>query len=51
MRTKVGLWIDHRKALIVAITDKGEGIRLIISKVEKQSGRFNGVRSTTHNES
>lgn len=29
MRTKVGLWIDHRKALIVAVTDKGEEIRLI----------------------
>jgi len=51
MRTKVGLWIDHRKALIVAITDKGEEIRLVISKVEKQPGRFNGVRSTTHYES
>lgn len=36
MRTKVGLWIDHRKTLIVAVTDKGEEIRLIISKVEKQ---------------
>ena len=51
MRTKVGLWIDHRKALIVAITDKGEEIRLIISKVDKQPGRFDGVRSTTHYES
>jgi len=51
MRTKVGLWIDHRKALIVAVTDKGEEIRLIISKVEKQPGRFDGVRSTTHYES
>jgi hypothetical protein len=51
MRTKVGLWIDHRKALIVALTDKGEEIRLIISKVEKQPGRFEGVRSTTPYES
>ena len=51
MRTKVGLWIDHRKALIVAITDKGEEIRQVISKVEKQPGRFEGVRSTTHYES
>ena len=50
MGTKVGLWIDHRKALIVAITDKGEEIRLIISKVEKQPGRSGGVRSTTHYE-
>ncbi len=39
MRTKVGLWIDHRKAIIVAITDKGEEIRLIISKVERQLRR------------
>jgi hypothetical protein len=38
---KVGLWIDHRKALIVAITNKEEEIRLIISKVEKQLGRSN----------
>ncbi len=39
MRTKVGLWIDHRKAIIVAITDEGEEIKLIISKVEKQLRR------------
>ena len=39
MRTDVGLWIDHRKAVIVAVTDKGEEIRLIISKVEKQLRR------------
>jgi hypothetical protein len=30
MKTKVGLWIDHRKAIVVAITNKGEEIRLII---------------------
>jgi hypothetical protein len=39
MKTKVGLWIDHRKAIIVAVTDKGEEIGLIISKVEKQPRR------------
>jgi hypothetical protein len=39
MRTKVGLWIDHRKALIVAVTDKGEELGLIISKAEKQLQR------------
>ncbi len=39
MRTKVGVWIDHRKAAIVAVTDKGEEIGLIISKVEKQLRR------------
>ena len=47
MGKRMGLWIDHRKALIVAITDKGEEISLIISKVEKQLGRSSGIRSTT----
>src|SRR5512147_618954 len=39
MTTKVGLWIDHRKAIIVAVTDQGEEVGLIISKVEKQLRR------------
>jgi uncharacterized protein YunC (DUF1805 family) len=39
MRTKVGLWIDHKKAVIVAVTDKGEEIGLVVSKVEKQLQR------------
>ena len=39
MRTKVGLWIDHRKAIIVAGTDTGEEIALIVSKVEKHLQR------------
>jgi len=47
MRTKVGLWIDHRKALIVGVTDKGEEIKLIISKVEKQPRRSGGIPSKT----
>ena len=29
MSTKLGLWIDHRKALVVAVTDKGEETRLV----------------------
>ena len=51
MRTKTGLWIDHRKAIIVAVTDKGEETTLIISKVDKQPGRSGGIRSTTPYES
>jgi len=39
MKTHVGLWIDHKKAIVVAITDKGEEIRLIISKVQRQLRR------------
>ena len=36
MKKAAGLWIDHRKALIVVVTDQGEETRLIISKAEKQ---------------
>ena len=42
MKKEVGLWMDHRKAVIVAVTDNGEEIRLIISKVEKQLRRSGG---------
>jgi hypothetical protein len=51
MKKAAGLWIDHRKAVIVVVTDQGEETRLIISKVEKQPGRYGGVRSTTSYES
>ena len=39
MKTKLGLWIDHRKAVVVAITDKGEETGTILSNVEKQLRR------------
>ena len=39
MKTNVGLWIDHRKAIVVTVTDKGEEMALIISKVERQPRR------------
>ena len=39
MKTTKGLWIDHRKAVIVAVTNKGEETSLIISKAEKQLRR------------
>ena len=39
MGAKVGLWIDHRKAIIVAVTEKGEEMGLVISKAEKQLRR------------
>ncbi len=35
MKNKVGLWIDHRKAVIVRITDVGEEIKQISSDIEK----------------
>ena len=39
MQTKVGVWIDHRKAVVVVVTEEGEEIGLIISKVEEQLRR------------
>jgi len=39
MNTNVGLWIDHRKAVIVTVTDQGAEVRLTISGVEKQLRR------------
>ena len=39
MKSAAGLWIDHRKAVIVVVTDKGDETKLIISKVEKQLRR------------
>ena len=51
MKTRVGLWIDHRKAFIVAVTPTGEATSLVVSRVDKQLGRPRGVRSTTSFES
>ena len=51
MKKEVGLWIDHRKAVIVVIADQEEVTTTIMSKVEKQPGRYGGVRSTTPYES
>jgi hypothetical protein len=39
MNVKVGLWIDHRKAIVVVVTDKGEEIGLVISAIERQARR------------
>jgi hypothetical protein len=41
MKSNVGLWIDHRKAIIVSFKDKIEEIRRIISHMEKHV-RFSG---------
>ena len=41
MKSKIGLWIDHRKAVIVIVTDEGEEIKQITSNMEKHV-RFAG---------
>lgn len=34
MKTRAGVWIDHRKAIIVAVTGKGEVLGMVVSKAE-----------------
>ncbi len=41
MTKQAGLWIDHRKAVIVLITDDGEEVKKIASGMEKHT-RFMG---------
>ena len=35
MKKGIGLWIDHRKAVVVLISDEGEVVREITSNMEK----------------
>lgn len=51
MKKKIGLWIDQRGAVIVALTDKGEQITHIESNAEKQirvdgGSRKDGLQTT-----
>jgi len=39
MKKKMGLWIDHTKAVLVAMTPGGEENAVILSEVEKQPRR------------
>jgi hypothetical protein len=41
MKRKVGIWIDHRKTVIVSVSDKGEETSLIRSDMEKHV-RYSG---------
>jgi hypothetical protein len=46
MKKQAGLWIDHRKAVIVLITDEGEEVKKITSGMEKHvrfAGREGGA--------
>ena len=46
MKKEIGLWIDHRKAVVVIISDNGEEVREITSHMEKHT-RFAG-RGSEH---
>jgi hypothetical protein len=45
MKSKIGLWIDHRKAVIVSLTEEGEETRQVSSEIEKH------VRYSSHDSS
>ena len=47
MKRGAGLWIDHRKAVIVFITDQGQEVTEVRSDVEKQHRPHDDVRSMT----
>lgn len=46
MKTNIGLWIDHRRAVIVLESGAGEEIKVILSDADRQPGRIHGERST-----
>jgi hypothetical protein len=39
MKTRIGLWIDHRRAVIVQPSDTVEDINVILSNTERHPGR------------
>ena len=51
MKKEVGLWIDHRKAVIVTIEDEVEVVREVRSNMEKHIRFSNGTLSKDSNQS
>ena len=47
MNKQAGLWIDHRKAVIVLITDEGEEVQKIVSGMDSMFA----FRAVTHQRS
>jgi stalled ribosome rescue protein Dom34 len=45
MKTNIGLWIDHRRAVIVTETGDGDKVQEVLSNTERQLGRIDGERS------
>ena len=45
MKKQAGLWIDHRKAVIVIVSEAGEEIKEITSNMEKHIRFTNGTGS------
>jgi hypothetical protein len=49
MKTEVGLWIDHKQAVIVTLVDQTEETKRIVSDIEKQV-RYSGASHGSHDD-
>ncbi len=47
MKKSIGLWIEHRRAVIATASGAGEEINVVLSNTERQPGRIDGERSMT----
>jgi hypothetical protein len=45
MQNYIGLWVDHRKAVIILHSKAGEEIKVIQSEAERHPGRIDGEQS------
>ena len=48
MKTNAGVWIDHREAILVALTESGEETRRFQSNVERQFGHSKNLEQGSH---
>jgi stalled ribosome rescue protein Dom34 len=49
MKKEVGLWIDHKQAVVVTLADEVEETKRIISDIEKQV-RYSGASHASHDD-
>jgi stalled ribosome rescue protein Dom34 len=50
MKKELGMWIDHRKAVIVTLEDHKEIIQIILSNMEKHTRFSSGAHSDSPND-
>jgi len=48
MKTNTGVWIDHREAIIVELTENGEETTRFQSNVERQFGHSKNQEQSSH---
>jgi stalled ribosome rescue protein Dom34 len=50
VKNEVGMWVDHRKAVIVTLEDQKETIQIILSDMEKHTRFSSGAHSDSPND-